>query len=190
MDPDAATPAPNLIHEPPSLPNSPHPKRTKTTELPTAESNLIGTASTYLAASRRALTDHNLSESRGATPTPVAMASHSLQHVAHLPPIQSLATTDAPPQLQVQLLTSKGRVPTRGSAFAAGYDLYSSEDTTVPARGKAMVSTDISIAVPPGTCMFVPSDAVHCDHLSIESFSNIGSGRWPCRSKVRSRRQA
>jgi dUTP pyrophosphatase len=62
------------------------------------------------------------------------------------------ATSQAVPSLQIQLLSPKGRAPTRGSAFAAGYDLYSSEDTTVPARGKAMVSTDISIAVPAGTC--------------------------------------
>jgi dUTP pyrophosphatase len=54
--------------------------------------------------------------------------------------------------LQVQLLSEHARAPTRGSAFAAGYDLYSSEDATVPARGKAMVATDISIAVPEGTC--------------------------------------
>lgn len=62
------------------------------------------------------------------------------------------STLVAPPALQVQLLSSKGKAPTRGSAFAAGYDLYSSEDATVPARGKNMVSTSISIAVPAGTC--------------------------------------
>lgn len=28
------------------------------------------------------------------------------------------------PALQVQLLSDKGRAPTRGSAFAAGYDIY------------------------------------------------------------------
>jgi dUTP pyrophosphatase len=69
-------------------------------------------------------------------------------------PAQSLATSEAPPPLQVQLLSPKGRAPTRGSAFAAGYDLYSSEDTIVPGRGKAMVSTSISIAVPAGTCEY------------------------------------
>jgi dUTP pyrophosphatase len=59
-------------------------------------------------------------------------------------------------QLQVQLLSEHARAPTRGSAFAAGYDLYSSEDTAVPARGKAMVATDISVAVPEGTCPSPP----------------------------------
>jgi dUTP pyrophosphatase len=83
-------------------------------------------------------------ESSRATPTPLAMISHPSAPAAYA----------AVPSLQVQLLSPKGRAPTRGSAFAAGYDLYSSEDTTVPARGKAMVSTDISIAVPAGTCTF------------------------------------
>lgn len=55
--------------------------------------------------------------------------------------------------LQVKKLSPQGRLPTRGSAFAAGYDVYAARDTTVPARGKVLVDTDISIAVPAGTCM-------------------------------------
>lgn len=42
-------------------------------------------------------------------------------------------------------------IPTRGSASAAGFDLYASRATTVPARGKVMVDTDIAIALPQGT---------------------------------------
>lgn len=63
------------------------------------------------------------------------------------------------PSLQVKKLSPQGRLPTRGSEFAAGYDLYAAKDTTVPARGKVLVDTDISIAVPVGTCKFslVPS---------------------------------
>ncbi|KAL2022768.1 hypothetical protein VTK56DRAFT_4584 [Thermocarpiscus australiensis] len=56
-----------------------------------------------------------------------------------------------PPPLLIKKLSDKARLPTRGSAFAAGYDLYASRDTTVPARGKALVETDISMAVPAGT---------------------------------------
>ncbi|KAK0673325.1 dUTPase-like protein [Cercophora samala] len=55
------------------------------------------------------------------------------------------------PSLQVKKLSPTARLPTRGSAFAAGYDLYASKDTTIPARGKALVDTDISIAVPANT---------------------------------------
>ncbi|KAI6047066.1 dUTP pyrophosphatase [Pisolithus marmoratus] len=60
------------------------------------------------------------------------------------------ASSDAP-QLLVKKLSDKARLPTRGSALAAGYDLYSAEDKVIPARGKAMVDTQLSIAVPPGT---------------------------------------
>ncbi|KAL2133914.1 hypothetical protein VTI74DRAFT_1388 [Chaetomium olivicolor] len=56
-----------------------------------------------------------------------------------------------PPPLLIKKLSDKARLPTRGSAFAAGYDLYAAQDTTIPARGKALVETDISIAVPAGT---------------------------------------
>lgn len=58
----------------------------------------------------------------------------------------------AEPSLQVKKLSETARLPTRGSDFAAGYDMYASKATTVPARGKVLVSTDISIATPPGTC--------------------------------------
>ena len=53
--------------------------------------------------------------------------------------------------LEVKLHSDKAQVPTRGSPDAAGYDLYSAEDTVVPARGKITVDTQISIATPPGT---------------------------------------
>jgi dUTPase len=44
-------------------------------------------------------------------------------------------------------------MPTRGSALAAGYDLYSAHNTVIPGRGKALVDTELAIAVPQGTCM-------------------------------------
>jgi dUTP pyrophosphatase len=64
-------------------------------------------------------------------------------------------------QLQIKKLSEKGRLPTRGSEFAAGYDVYAAHDTTIPARGKALVSTDISMAVPVGTCKPPPSSSLH-----------------------------
>ncbi|KAF2859062.1 dUTP diphosphatase [Piedraia hortae CBS 480.64] len=53
--------------------------------------------------------------------------------------------------LQVKLLAPSAKPPTRGSAFAAGYDLYASRSISIPARGRVLVDTDISIAVPLGT---------------------------------------
>ncbi|RLN42962.1 deoxyuridine 5' [Panicum miliaceum] len=61
------------------------------------------------------------------------------------------------PLLKVKKLSDKAILPSRGSALAAGYDLSSSlvvasaAEMVVPARGKALVPTDLSIAIPEGT---------------------------------------
>jgi dUTP pyrophosphatase len=55
------------------------------------------------------------------------------------------------PPLLIKKLSANATTPTRGSAFAAGYDIYSSHDTVIPSRGKALVDTDLAIAVPDGT---------------------------------------
>ena len=52
--------------------------------------------------------------------------------------------------IRVMKLSDTATIPTHGSAVAAGWDLYASQECIVPARGKAIVSTDISIAVPVG----------------------------------------
>ena len=70
-------------------------------------------------------------------------------------------------QLLVKRISEKARLPTRGSLLAAGYDLYryfvpllldhrvdlhkSAEKKIIPARGKALIDTQLSIAVPVGT---------------------------------------
>lgn len=54
-------------------------------------------------------------------------------------------------QLLVKKLSDKATLPTRGSPLSAGYDLYAAEDKVVPARGKALVDLQLSIAVPEGT---------------------------------------
>lgn len=75
---------------------------------------------------------------------------------------ETVAATDSvqePPQkiskisplLKVKKLSEKAVLPSRGSALAAGYDLSSAEETVVPARGKALVPTDLSVAIPHGT---------------------------------------
>lgn len=53
--------------------------------------------------------------------------------------------------LLIKRLAPQARLPTRGSALAAGYDLYSGEQTVIPPGGKALVNTHISLAVPIGT---------------------------------------
>ena len=63
--------------------------------------------------------------------------------------MSSVATTTT--ALRVKRITELATLPTRGSAQAAGYDLYSAYDVSIPAKGKAIVKTDISIALPDGT---------------------------------------
>lgn len=41
-------------------------------------------------------------------------------------------------------------MPTRGSAKAAGWDLYASKDTVIPAQGKGLIQTGIHIIIPDG----------------------------------------
>lgn len=151
---ETTTPAPT--HEPPSLPASPLPKRTKILDpAPLA----------YPSALPRP------TDSGTATPTPLAMTSVEHHHPTHrigslqppAPIAPSVAAAAAVEQaLQVQLLSDKATPPTKGSAYAAGHDLYSARDLVIPARGRARVDTDISIAVPVGTCKFCPLfPAVH-----------------------------
>tara|TARA_B100000963_G_C22438481_1_gene585425 strand:- start:192 stop:620 length:429 start_codon:yes stop_codon:yes gene_type:complete len=49
--------------------------------------------------------------------------------------------------LRVKLLSENATVPTRGSDQSAGWDLYAADDVIVPARGKAIISTDIAVAI-------------------------------------------
>ena len=54
-------------------------------------------------------------------------------------------------QLKVKRLSDKVIIPTRGSPGSTGYDLSSTELVIVPAHGKALVSTQLAIALPEGT---------------------------------------
>ncbi|CAL1701544.1 unnamed protein product [Somion occarium] len=54
-------------------------------------------------------------------------------------------------KLLIKRLSEKAKLPTKGSPLSAGYDLYSAEKKVIPAHGKALVDTQLSIAVPVGT---------------------------------------
>ena len=53
--------------------------------------------------------------------------------------------------VKVRKLSAKARVPTKGSAKAAGHDLYANEGIEIPARGQVMVGTGIVIQLPDKT---------------------------------------
>lgn len=52
--------------------------------------------------------------------------------------------------LYFKKLSDQATSPSRGSELAAGYDLYSAESVIIPKQGKALVETDIAIALPEG----------------------------------------
>ncbi|KAK9241351.1 dUTPase-like protein [Lipomyces kononenkoae] len=60
------------------------------------------------------------------------------------------AAVSSTPVLQVKLLSDKAKVPTRGSALAAGYDIYGVEDYLIKAQDRGVIETDIAVAVPAG----------------------------------------
>jgi len=54
-------------------------------------------------------------------------------------------------RIQVKKLDTQAKIPTRGSARAAGHDLYANESKMILARGQEVVATGISITPPRGT---------------------------------------
>jgi len=54
-------------------------------------------------------------------------------------------------RIQVRLLDLQAKVPTGGSAKAAGHNLYANKERTIPASGQEVIMTGISITPPRGT---------------------------------------
>ena len=55
--------------------------------------------------------------------------------------------------IQIKKLKDDAMLPTRGSLYAAGYDLYACPDTdevVIPAHSTVKVGTGLSVAVPDG----------------------------------------
>jgi dUTP pyrophosphatase len=79
-------------------------------------------------------------------------------------PINKAAVEEKTVPLQIKKLVDNARLPTRGSAAAAGWDLHSAEATVIPAGGRKLVSTGLAMAIPGGCCEFSP--AVDCDAVT------------------------
>ncbi|POI32811.1 hypothetical protein CIB84_003437 [Bambusicola thoracicus] len=60
------------------------------------------------------------------------------------------ATGEPSALLRFTKLSENAYAPSKGSARAAGYDLYSAYDYVIPPMEKAVVKTDIQIALPAG----------------------------------------
>uniref|UniRef100_A0A673TQV5 Deoxyuridine 5'-triphosphate nucleotidohydrolase n=1 Tax=Suricata suricatta TaxID=37032 RepID=A0A673TQV5_SURSU len=75
-------------------------------------------------------------------------------------------------RLRFVRLSEHATAPTKGSARAAGYDLYSAYDYTVPPMEKALVKTDIQIALPSGCYGRVAPRS----GLASKHFIDVGAG--------------
>ncbi|XDA73358.1 hypothetical protein R6Z07_021119 [Ovis aries] len=82
------------------------------------------------------------------------------------------ATEAGDMHLRFAQLSEHATAPTKGSAHAAGYDLYSAYDYTVPLMEKVLVKTDIQIALPSGCYGRV---APHSG-LAAKHFIDVGAG--------------
>lgn len=74
--------------------------------------------------------------------------------------------------LRFAKLTEHAFEPVKGSAKAAGFDLRSAYDCTVPARGKQLVKTDLQIQVPEGSYGRVAPRS----GLAVKNFIDVGAG--------------
>lgn len=75
-------------------------------------------------------------------------------------------------RLRFARLSENATAPTRGSARAAGYDLYSAYDYSVPPMEKALVKTDIQVALPYGCYGRVAPRS----GLAAKHFIDVGAG--------------
>ena len=74
--------------------------------------------------------------------------------------------------LLVKRLTNLAILPKRGSEKAAGYDLFSAEETVVLAKSRKLIKTGIAIAVPSGNYGRVAPRS----GLALKNFIDVGAG--------------
>ncbi|OPJ70554.1 deoxyuridine 5'-triphosphate nucleotidohydrolase, mitochondrial [Patagioenas fasciata monilis] len=75
-------------------------------------------------------------------------------------------------RLRFAKLSENAFAPSKGSARAAGYDLYSAYDCVIPPMEKAVVKTDIQIALPSGCYGRVAPRS----GLAAKHFIDVGAG--------------
>uniref|UniRef100_A0A914PX70 Deoxyuridine 5'-triphosphate nucleotidohydrolase n=1 Tax=Panagrolaimus davidi TaxID=227884 RepID=A0A914PX70_9BILA len=70
------------------------------------------------------------------------------------------------------VITEDAQEPAYGTLSAAGADIYSYEETTVPSGGKALISTGIKLSVKPGHYgRIAPRSG-----LAVKNFIDVGAG--------------
>ena len=74
--------------------------------------------------------------------------------------------------MYIKKLQNSAAIPKRATKDAAGYDIASVEETVVPAKGRTVVKTGLSIAIPNGCYgRIAPRSG-----LAVKKFIDIGAG--------------
>lgn len=75
-------------------------------------------------------------------------------------------------KLQIKRLTKNAIIPKKGSVLSAGFDMYASETCKVPSKGKLLIKTGISMAIPYGFYgRIAPRSGLAC-----KKFIDVGAG--------------
>ncbi|XP_047397979.1 deoxyuridine 5'-triphosphate nucleotidohydrolase, mitochondrial isoform X2 [Sciurus carolinensis] len=115
-----------------------------------------------------------LGPTRLVTPQPLSSASTACPEAitAVSPSKRARPAEEGGLRLRFVRLSEHATAPTRGSKRAAGYDLYSAYDYIVPPMEKALVKTDIQIALPSGCYgRIAPRSGLAAKH-----FIDVGAG--------------
>jgi dUTP pyrophosphatase len=84
----------------------------------------------------------------------------------------AISTAAIEKALSFKKIAEDAQEPVYGTPFAAGADVYSYEETTVPAGGKALISTGIKLSVKPGHYgRIAPRSG-----LAVKNFIDVGAG--------------
>ncbi|VDM92502.1 unnamed protein product [Onchocerca ochengi] len=87
--------------------------------------------------------------------------------------LEIISSTEAEKKsIYFKKLSENAHIPTYGSEWAAGADLYSAYDCVVPAKGKASVGTDLQVQIPRGYYgRIAPRSG-----LAAKKFIDVGAG--------------
>jgi len=78
--------------------------------------------------------------------------------------------------LKFKRLSQNAIIPKRGSLYAAGYDLHSATEIIVPSKGKILIPTNLSCAIPQGCYgRIAPRSGLAAKH-----FIDVGAGVIDC----------
>ncbi|PAA92371.1 hypothetical protein BOX15_Mlig022808g1, partial [Macrostomum lignano] len=105
-----------------------------------------------------------------ASASPIPPAKRALSEIDNVKSPQQQPQQQQP--LLFKRLSDKARPPVRGSAGAVGYDLCSAADMSIPSQGKAIVPTDLAVAIPPGCYGRVAPRS----GLAAKHFIDVGAG--------------